>query len=75
MLKYSPPNILHKLLADICNNISETGKGASHRIYTRYTNANTEAWKAEGTRSERSSYYAPIDDKKSPCHMHEEINC
>ena len=74
MLKYSPP-IFFTNLADICNNISETGRGASHKIYTRYNNANTGAWKAERTRSERSSYYASIDDKQSPCHMHEEMNC
>ena len=65
----STPDILHELLADIRN------RRASPRIDTRYNNANTEAWKAEKTRPELSSYYAPIDDKQSPCRMHEETNC
>ena len=29
--------------------------------------------KAKRTRPEPSSYYAPINDKKSPCRMHKEM--
>ena len=64
MLK-SAPDILHELLADIYNNISETGEHPPS-IDTRYNNANTEAWKAERTRPELLPYYASMDDKKSP---------